>query len=160
MHPSVASWVHDKVDAYGLAELSVLECGSLNVNGTVRPFFTGPYWGIDQQAGPGVDQVISTWDMDYLEEFDVVVTTEMLEHDAYFWVSMQTMAAALKPDGYLLLTTRGIGFQFHEYPADYWRFTEPAIEHLFTASGLTTLEVSPDLYPNHPGVFGLAQKNG
>jgi SAM-dependent methyltransferase len=158
LHPSVLEWVAAKTRDHNLQDLGVLECGSLNVNGSVRVFFNGPYHGIDMQDGPGVDQVISSWDIEFEEEFDVVVSTEMFEHDAYFWKSMVTMTRALKQGGYLLLTTRGIGFPFHEYPGDYWRFTEDAIAHLFDDAGLETIEIVPDPYPDHPGVFGLARK--
>lgn len=111
-------------------------------------------------AGLDVDRVASANRIPFgPKSFDVVVCTEMLEHDPAFWDSIPEMKRVLRPGGHLLLTTRGIGFPFHEYPGDYWRFTETAITLLFQRSNLKVLEVVPDPYPDHPGVFGHAQKH-
>lgn len=160
MHPSVMDWVGRQVNLYELAEKDVLEVGSRNYNGTVRHLFRGKrYLGIDMDDGPDVDLVAIASDIPFEDEsFDVVVTTEMLEHDPYFWLSMKEMSRVLRKDGYMLLTTRGIGFPYHEYPGDYWRFTEDAIRHLFKYAGLLPLEIVPDPFPEHSGVFGIAVK--
>jgi SAM-dependent methyltransferase len=159
MHPSVMDWVREKVEQLDLAELPTLEVGSRNYNGSVRPLFFGRYVGIDMEPGRDVDSVQRADKLAFpTSSWDTIVTTEMLEHDPYFWLSMREMARVLKPGGYLLLTTRGLGFPLHEYPSDLWRFTEDAIRHLFDYAGLTAVEVVPDPYPDHPGVFGLAQK--
>lgn len=159
MHPSVQQWVSEKVDQLGLAEKSVLECGSHDYNGTVRQWFRGAYVGIDMVDGPGVDIVASAADLPFPDgTFEVVVTTEMLEHDPSFWLSLPEMARVLGAGGWLLLTTRGIGFPYHEFPGDYWRFTQDSIDLLFNLAGLKTVELTDDPYPNHPGVFGLAWK--
>lgn len=59
----------------------VIEFGSLNINGTVRPLFNcDSYWGIDLQSGPCVDEVAdaATWRTDI--SANVVVCCEVLEH--------------------------------------------------------------------------------
>lgn len=159
MHPSVNEYVGMRVKQHGLRELSVLECGSRNYNGTVRGHFSGPYVGIDIQEGPMVDLVASAADLPFPpDHFDVVVTAEMLEHDPSFWLSIPEMARVLKPGGHLILTTRGIGFPYHEYPGDYWRFTQDSIRLLVDTAGLVILDVQDDWYPGHSGVFAHAQK--
>lgn len=160
MHPSVMEWVADKISEHQLTEKTVLECGSRNVNGSVRPLFKASYYvGVDMEDGRDVDYVCRADSLGFDDGFfDVVVSTEMLEHDPYFWLSLPEMARVLKPGGVLLLTTRGIGFPYHEHPSDYWRFTLDALEHLFDMAGLTTLEVVEDPLYGHPGVFGLAVK--
>ena len=159
MHPSVMDWVDEKVQQYGLRKTKTLEVGSRDYNGTVRRLFANNYTGVDMEDGPGVDIVARADTLPFRDEsFETVVTTEMLEHDPYFWVSLPEMARVLKPGGYLLLTTRGIGFPYHEFPGDYWRFTGEAIRHLFGHANLETVEITDDPYPDHPGVFGLARK--
>lgn len=159
MHPSVISWTHQQVKHWNLAELKTLECGSRNYNGSVRPLFKGEYVGIDMEPGPDVDIVALASNLPFPdEEFETVVSTEMLEHDPAFWDSFPEMARVLKPGGHMLVTTRGIGFPYHEYPGDYWRFTEDSITLLFERSGLKVVKVEPDWYPGHPGVFGIARK--
>src|SRR5690606_27806966 len=54
MHESVLAWVAGQVHARGLAALDVIELGSYDVNGSVRPLFVGDYTGIDMRPGPGV----------------------------------------------------------------------------------------------------------
>jgi hypothetical protein len=65
------------------ADCRVLEVGSLNINGTVRDFFTGcDYTGVDVASGPGVDVVALGQDVDYPDRsFDTVVSAECMEHN-------------------------------------------------------------------------------
>jgi SAM-dependent methyltransferase len=158
MHPSVYDWVAAKVAEHNLTAADTLEVGSYNVNGSVRDLFTGPYIGVDMRPGPGVDHVATADRLPFDDDmFEVVVSTEMLEHDPTFWLSIPEMARVLRPGGHLLLTARGNGFPPHEYPSDYWRFEPEAFRLLFALAGLATLEVTAD-YPANPGVFGLATK--
>ena len=159
MHPSVLEWTQHQVNQWGLAGLKTLECGSRNYNGTVRPLFNGEYVGIDMADGPDVDIVALAADMPFAdEEFETVISTEMMEHDPCFWLSIPEMARVLKPGGHMLITTRGIGFPYHEYPGDFWRFTEDSIRLLFETNRLVVIKIEPDWYPGHPGVFGIARK--
>lgn len=89
-----------------LGARAVLEIGSHDVNGSVRPLFPAAhrYHGIDLAPGPGVDEVAdaATWREE--AAFDVVVSTEVLEH-APRWVDVVANAwASLAPGGTLLLT--------------------------------------------------------
>jgi SAM-dependent methyltransferase len=154
MHKSVMSWVEAQVKKYELAGLSALEVGSLDVNGSPRTLFAGDYVGIDFREGPGVDRIVDGHNLVEVfgtAAFDVVVCTEMLEHDVAFWVSMQQMGAVLRPGGHLLVTTRGNGFKPHGYPYDYWRFMPEAREPLLALAGCTVVELGLD--PQRPGIF-------
>jgi SAM-dependent methyltransferase len=157
MHASVMAWVAGVVAAYDLAQRRTLECGSRDVNGSVRPLFGGEYLGIDAQPGPGVDIVCSAHELPFADaSFEVVVATEMLEHDPAFWRSLPEMVRVLAPGGFLILTARGIGFPRHDHPADYWRFTEDALALLIAQGELEPLQISAD--PEQSGVFALAQR--
>jgi SAM-dependent methyltransferase len=165
MHPSVMEWVAKKVERYGLRKSSahVLEVGSRNVNGTVRPLFEGveSYTGVDFIDGPGVDRVLDAHKLTSAfpqNSFDIVVSTEMLEHDSQFWVSVTMMGEVLKPGGFLLITARGNGFWVHGYPHDYYRFLPESFPHLLRCAACEVLEVTEDWYPGHTGVFGLGRK--
>jgi SAM-dependent methyltransferase len=167
MHPSVITWVEKKVAQHGLRNPAarVLEVGSRNVNGSVRPLFqgVGAYTGIDFIEGPGVDMVLDAHQLTSAfarGSFDVVVSTEMLEHDSEFWTSMTMMGEVLKPGGLLLITARGNGFHLHGYPNDYYRFMPESFKSLLGYAGCDVLEVVEDWQPGHPGVFGLGRKKG
>lgn len=161
MHPSVMTWVDGIARAYGLTSSSVLEVGSLNVNGTVRGSFNGYYIGVDVQDGDGVDVVGSAHDLPFHDEtWDVVVSTEMVEHDPAFWLSMKEMGRVLREGGLLLLTTRGIGFHYHGFPMDYWRFTQDAMLELMKLADCEMIELTADDFPEHPGWFMIGRKHG
>jgi SAM-dependent methyltransferase len=156
MHDSVLSWGDRVVASYQLALRPTLEVGSLDVNGSLRRFFDGPYLGVDIRVGPGVDVVASASALPFRDStWPVVVCTEVLEHDRYFWLSVPEMARVLSAGGYLLITTRGIGFPLHEYPADYWRFTVEAVGSLLAEAGLVACSLEED-DPALPGVLALA----
>lgn len=157
MHASVLAWVGRMVGAHNLAERSTLEVGSFDVNGTVRPLFAGAYVGADMRPGPGVDEVALASALPFADKaFEVVVSTEMLEHDPLPWQSIPEMARVLAPGGHLLLTARGVGFPIHEHPADYWRFTTSGLGVLLASADLSVVELVED--PEASGVFALAVK--
>lgn len=159
MHPSVANWVKNQVRVRGISGLSTLELGSMDVNGSVRPLFTGPYIGVDKQDGPGVDKVMDANNLDFEDEsFELVVSTEMLEHDPSPWLTFQEIYRVLKPGGKLLLTTRGPGFPHHDFGGDYYRYTNDALAHLARYAGLVHETVEDDKLPGHPGGFLYAEK--
>lgn len=66
--------------------VSVIEMGSLNINGTVRDFYdTTQYVGVDLDNGPGVDLVCPAQDVDFPDNsFDVAVSAECFEHNPYW----------------------------------------------------------------------------
>lgn len=152
MHDSVMAWVGDRVSEYGLRGARTLEVGSLDVNGSVRRWFAGPYVGIDMRDGPGVD-VVGTADRLPFDDdaFDVVVSTEMLEHDPAPWLSLPEMGRVLRPGGHLLMTTRGNGFGLHNEPSDYWRFMPASGPLLLELAGCEPIVVETD--PEVPGLF-------
>lgn len=78
----------------------VLEVGSLNINGTVRDFFTNcEYTGVDVGAGPGVDVVAQGQDLTYAAgAFDVCISAECFEHNPYWketFLNMVRMSSGL-----------------------------------------------------------------
>lgn len=87
----------------------VLEIGSRNTNGTARPLFARPgveYVGLDAAPGPGVDVVAdaSYWWPPGGRLFDLVVSTETLEHCPDPAAVCRTAFEVLAPGGALLLT--------------------------------------------------------
>lgn len=92
----------------------LLEIGSLDVNGSVRPLFDAhPYVGIDLGPGPGVDVVASGHAFGRSGGFATVVTTECLEHDAGWRETLATIVRVLRPGGLLVLTCATTGRHEH-----------------------------------------------
>lgn len=109
MHPAARNFVAEWAGT--LAQGSVLEIGSLDVNGSVRDLFpwADPYVGLDVTPGPGVDIVAdaTTWQPD--REYDVVVCTEVLEHVEDWRGILQIIYKALRREGILILTCATLG---------------------------------------------------
>ncbi len=90
-----------------------MEVGSLDINGSVRQFFTDCFYhGIDLGEGPGVDEVAHVTQLDFSSgptdsPYDVIISTEALEHDARWAKSLQKMHALLRHGGLLIITCAG-----------------------------------------------------
>jgi hypothetical protein len=79
-------------------DIDVLDVGSQDINGNNRQFFDNcTYTGIDIYPGRNVDIVINVNDFDIQKKYDVVISTEMLEHDCDWEQSLLSMYLLLKP---------------------------------------------------------------
>ena len=93
----------------------VIEVGSLDINGTVRKFFTEcSYTGLDVAPGPGVDLVCQGQDYDGpAESFDTVISCEAMEHNPYWQETFKNMVRVCKTGGLVLMTCATIGRREH-----------------------------------------------
>jgi SAM-dependent methyltransferase len=139
----------------------VLEVGSYDVNGSMRPFVMpfGParYVGVDVEHGPGVDEICDATRI--RERFgessvDVLISTELLEHVPDWREVVRNFKGVLKSGGTLLITTRSRGFHYHGYPYDFWRYEIPDFQFIFQDFDILALETDPVA----PGVLLKARK--
>ena len=86
------SYVKEMFPEY-FQNVSVIEMGSLNINGTVRDFFDATkYVGIDLDEGPGVDLVCPAQEVGFQDgSFDVAVSAECFEHNPYWAETFDNM---------------------------------------------------------------------
>lgn len=161
MHTSVHQFFADHTKPEMFTGKKVLEVGSYDVNGSVRPFVEGfkpeTYIGTDFIAGPRVDAVVSAEDIVETygkNSFDVVISTEMLEHAEHWRECVNNMKDVTKD--LLIITTRGPGFPLHSYPDDWWRYTVEDFAKIF--ADFETIHLMPDTDPNSPGVFYIGRK--
>ena len=107
---------------------TVLEVGSLYINGSVRGFFTDcEYIGVDIGEGPGVDMVVPPDNLFFeSRSFDTIISTEMFEHNPHWQKTFADMCRILKPGGMMLFTCATTGRPEHG-----------TIDHLPAASPLT-----------------------
>lgn len=105
MHAEAYRFVARVTDALPLRGKRVLEVGSYDVNGSVRPLFgrTTHYTGLDVRSGKGVDVVADIRDHE-AEPYDVIVCCETLEHDPDPHAIIRAMRRLLTPGGTLIVT--------------------------------------------------------
>jgi SAM-dependent methyltransferase len=139
----------------------VLEIGSIDVNGNLRPTveMLGPreYVGVDIEKGRGVDVVCSAEDvLDKFgkESFDAVISTEMLEHIRDWRRVVSNIKNICRPGGVILLTTRSYGFKYHGFPYDFWRYEIEDMKNIFSDFEIQALQEDPEM----PGVLIKAKK--
>lgn len=106
-----------------LSNKKVLDVGSYDVNGTLKPIFEeANYVGLDMESGPNVDVVSDAHNIPFEKEhFDVVISSSCFEHDDMFWVTFLEMCRVVKPGGYLYVQAPSNG-PYHGWPGDNWRF--------------------------------------
>jgi SAM-dependent methyltransferase len=119
-----------------LPNAKILEVGSLNVNGCLRDAATSTthYVGLDLEAGPSVDFVITPGHDFPIEDdsFDLVIASSVFEHDPRFWDTFVRMCRAARAGGHIYVNAPSNG-NVHRYPMDCWRFYPDAglalVEH-------------------------------
>lgn len=161
MHASVMDFLKAHLTFDEVCGKRVAEIGSQDVNGTPRPIVLplkpSAYIGIDYAAGPGVDVVADATSLTEKfggEAFDIVISTEMLEHLQDWRSVVEQLKAVVRRGGLLLITTRSPGFPYHPYPIDVWRYTLDDIRKIFV--DMEILAVCSDWQA--PGVFIKARK--
>lgn len=75
--------------------------------------------------------------------FDVVLSTQTLEHVSEPHAVVQEMAALLKPGGRLYMTVPFLGDPLHQEPYDFYRYTKYSLSHLLEKAGLSPVSISP-----------------
>lgn len=146
----------------------VLEVGSLNINGTVRQFFTDcDYLGIDVGPGKCVDLVCEgqAFDGDS-DSFDVAISCECFEHNPYWKETFANMIRVVKSNGLIIMTCATTGRKEHgtsrTSPKDSplsikngWEYYENLTEldfingtdlTVFSSYSFSTNDTSKDLY--------------
>lgn len=139
---------------------TVIEVGSLNVNGSLRSHIESlkpsKYTGVDIREGNGVDEICKIEDvLDKFgkESFDVVISTELLEHIFDWKKAINNLKSICKRGGFILITTRSYGFEKHGWPHDHWRYELYDMRYIFSDSQILRLEKD-----NEFGVLMLAYK--
>lgn len=130
MHAEVLSWVSESLRWWGCDEsrkVSVLEFGSLDINGSVRSILepiSDNYLGIDANYGKGVDIIADASVFKHSDLFDIVVCCEVFEHTALWPSIIKNAYANLNYGGLFICTMAGVGRPPHsaldENPVRDW----------------------------------------
>ena len=86
---------------------AVIEVGSLNVNGSIRPLFEDcRYVGVDVVKGSEVDLIMPAHELpaDHTGRYGVVCSVNTLEHDMHFDKTLPRMYELLAPGGLMFIS--------------------------------------------------------
>lgn len=91
--------------------LSIVEIGSADINGTIRPFFPGSrYTGVDLAEGAGVDLVASGHEVALPSgSVDLAISCECFEHNPLWAETFVNMHRMTKPGGVVVMTCASRG---------------------------------------------------
>ena len=144
---------YEKMRAFRASYLSaapegarLLDVGSCCLRGslTYRSLFPPPafdYVGFDIAAGNNVYLITAdpfSWDLPS-ESFDVVISGQMFEHNAYPWMSLAEIARVTTQSGLVAIIAPSEG-RTHRVPFDCWRFHPDSWAALCTYVGLELVE--------------------
>lgn len=163
MTPACIAFGRRVIDPAEIAGRRVLEVGAFDVNGSFRPFVEAmapaSYIGVDIQPGRGIDEICDASGLVERyghESFDVVITTEMIEHVLDWRTVAWNLKSVLRMGGLLVLTTRAPGFARHDWPGDHWRYTRDDLLAIFGDLSVgECIEDRTDL-----GAFIVASRHG
>ena len=148
MHPNSSELMKKLVEKYLACResISVLDIGSLDVNGTYKPIFDRPGWkyaGLDIRAGKNVDIVADEeWSQVEDDSYDVVISGQCLEHVKMPWKWSKHVFRVCKPDGICIIIAPW-SFREHRFPIDCWRILPDGMTVLMAEwAGFETVECS------------------
>lgn len=94
----------------------VLDVGSVDINGSNRRYF-GPgcsYTGCDVAPGPNVDIACPCHELPFPpSSFDIVISSECLEHDMHWERTLRKVCELLRPGGVFVMTCASTGRAEH-----------------------------------------------
>lgn len=84
---------------------SVIDIGSLDINGNNHYLFKEyTYIGIDIGEGNNVDVICRAHEYETENKFDIVISTECLEHDEFYYLTIKKMFELTKSGGLMIIT--------------------------------------------------------
>jgi len=160
-HLSVIAFGERNLSREEIEDKKIIEVGSYNVNGSLRHiiefFDPAEYVGIDIQDGPDVDIVCDAEDIIERfgeESFDVVISTETVEHIKDWKKVISNIKRICKPNGLILVSGRSPGYPYHPHPIDGWRYGLDDIRQIFSDCKILVLENDTQA----PGFFVKVRK--
>lgn len=160
MHLSVYEFFIENSAIKEFSGKRVLEVGSRN--GSVRTFiecFLNPkeYTGVDIEHGKYVDLIVPAESVVKHfgpEYFEVVITTELLEHVINWRSVVNNLKTFLRKGGYIYITTRSLGYPYHGCFYDLWRYEVEDLAKIFSDFQIIILKKDKAA----PGLFLKARK--
>ncbi len=113
--------------------------GLAKYKGLIKPYTT-KYTTFDMIPGNAIDIVGDVLNAPFKnEEFDTVVSTQVLEHVEKPWIMVKEIGRILKKDGVCIMTAPFM-VPYHADPHDYFRYSKEGLASLFRNEGFEIVE--------------------
>ncbi len=127
---------------------TVLDVGAGGPGGVYRSQWEAAGWsyfGVDLGPGPDVDLVLPDPHVFPFadNEFQAVISGQMLEHNPMFWMTFLEMSRVLCPGGLMIHIAPSRGRE-HRAPLDCWRFYRDGMQAIADWTGLELVEATTD----------------
>jgi hypothetical protein len=108
-----------------------------------RDLARGEWLGMDMQPGAGVDHVanVETLPAGWVGRFSGVLCSEVLEHVSRPWIAVRGIRCVLREGGWAIFTVPAC-FPQHDFPGDYYRFTESGLRTILEDAGFVDIETA------------------
>lgn len=167
MMKPILRWVEEVNTDHELHPSHILDIGSYDnkYGNEMRHLFgCAEYIGIDIRRGMNVDAVMDAYKIDKHfppNSFDAVLCFNVLEHLQEPWLVIDKIKNVLQKDGFLYVSIPTIGFPVHNYPGDYWRPTEQAVQEVIMR-GFKIISLRQDVseFHKYPFINCLGVKHG
>jgi len=136
-------------------EITVIEIGSRDINGSIREHFPGAYWlGLDLHPGPCVDVVCDAMQFVPGKPVDLVVCCEVFEHVKEWPDIIARTYSWISPGGRILITAAGPDREPHSAidggelrPGEHYEnLTEDRLAEELHFAGFDQIETSGNEY--------------
>ena len=134
------------------SKLDILDVGSLDGNGNYNysDIFDEKNWtytGLDFQAGPNVDIVVTdiyNWFEIEDNTYDVVISGQFFEHLEFFWLTMSQIERVLRPGGYVCIIAPSAGPRHGGKMPNCYLFYEDGLRAMAKYVDLEVIHASVD----------------
>ncbi len=129
--------------SHNYKHLDILEIGSgdTSINQSAEHIFTNAklFVQTDVNKSYGHKYLDITNEIQIEEKFDLVLCTNVLEHIFDVTPAIKNLNYLLKVKGHLVVSVPFI-YPLHDEPKDFWRFTEHALNKLFSDFKILTIK--------------------
>lgn len=154
MHPNSYRLMREFVNKYLTKkkdeQLTILDIGSRDINGSYKPLFGCPAWnyiGVDFEPGKNVNVLLTNpnfWkDSIKNSTADVVISGQALEHMPHFWLVMKEIRRIMKTGALVCVIVPSKG-PIHRQPVDCYRFLPDGMRAIAKWAQLNLLELRHD----------------
>jgi predicted SAM-dependent methyltransferase len=132
-HGSCISFLSRSINLAEIQNRRILEIGSLDDTQIGTDIFKGR--NVDVVCG--VSSIVEKFGK---ESFDIVISTEVLEHVKEWKAAINNIKNVLKCNGIAIITTRSKGYNYHPTPEDHWRYEIQDIKEIFSDCQILKIE--------------------